>query len=304
MNKKMDIFKNFTEKLKKIKEKINRAKRKYILNRTCIYLGENTILTEIKFGRLIYLDSRDTSVSPHIIHSGIWEPWVTEFVCREVKNGDVVIDIGANCGYFTILCAHLVGAAGFVIAFEPQKRLSQLLGQSLAVNGFAGRTRVLPSAVGETKGNATLRHIGTDRGSSSLMPNFGCGEGDEVPVVSLDSALEALEDEENREIIPNFIKIDVEGFEYFVWKGMKDMLSKVKGPLVILLEFTPSRYRQLGQSPAEFLDALKAEGFVLSRLTSEAVEFPLSEQDLVDAQNIDGYLDLVARRPASSEGIR
>src|SRR6187431_1098616 len=71
--------------------------------RFCQYMGNNTLLTETYFGRKIYLDSEDLSLTPHIAYEGRWEPWVTEFFVREVGQGDVFIDIGANCGFFSIL---------------------------------------------------------------------------------------------------------------------------------------------------------------------------------------------------------
>jgi FkbM family methyltransferase len=268
--------------------------------RFCQYMGNNTLLTETYFGRKIYLDSEDLSLTPHIAYEGRWEPWVTEFFLREVRPGDVFIDIGANCGFFSILAAHLVGPTGFVVAFEPQKKLATLVSNSLMINGFDSYSRVQTVAVGEDVGEATLGHVGTLRGSASLTPGFGDGTtlSDQVKVRPLDLALADVAQSAGRPVVPTVMKIDVEGYEFSVWKGMKNVLAECRD-LTILLEFAPIRYGSLGQDGSDFVKAMVEEGFTLSVLQFDSTERALSSNTVEDIMQSDHCVDLILRRRAS-----
>jgi FkbM family methyltransferase len=263
-------------------------------------MGNKTLLTETDFGRKIYLDSEDLSLTPHIAYEGRWEPWVTEFFVREIGPGDVFVDIGANCGFFSILAAHLVGPQGFVIAFEPQQRLATLVRNSLMINGFDAYSRVETVAVGEEVGEATLGHVGTLRGSASLTPGFGDGitAGDQVRVRPLDHAISDISRSAGRPIVPTIMKVDVEGYEFSVWKGMKKVLSDCRD-LTILLEFAPVRYEGLGQKASDFVDEMIAEGFTLSVLRHDSTERPLSANTVEEIMQSDHCVDLVLRRRSS-----
>lgn len=268
--------------------------------RFCQYMGNNTLLTETDFGRKIYLDSEDLSLTPHIAYEGRWEPWVTEFFRREIKRGDVFIDIGANCGFFSILAAHLVGPQGFVIAFEPQNKLARLVGNSLMINGFDSYSRVETVAIGEAVGEAVLGHVGALRGSASLTPGFGDGTtaSDRVSVVPLDQAIAGIAHSAGRTLVPTIMKVDVEGYEYNVWKGMKKVLAD-RRDLTILLEFSPVRYEGMGQRPSDFVNEMVAEGFTLSVLGHDSRERPLASNTVEDIMQSDHCVDLILRRRSS-----
>jgi hypothetical protein len=93
------------------------------LRNTCLrqpqtYLGDHTLLMQTIFGHTMYLDSRDISLTPHLLRQGCWEPDVTRFFLRIVKPGMRVVEVGANVGYYTLLACSLVGPTGRVTAFE------------------------------------------------------------------------------------------------------------------------------------------------------------------------------------------
>ncbi|EKF18040.1 FkbM family methyltransferase [Nitratireductor pacificus] len=260
-------------------------------------MGNNTVLTETFFGSKIYVDSEDISLSPHIIKGGHWEPWVTEFLIRELRVGDVFLDIGANCGFFSLLASRLVKARGFVVAFEPQAKLAELLSNSLAVNGHADTSRVVAKAVGETAGTAHLGQVGNFRGSASLTPGFGEPHPDatDVSVVTLTEALHEIASETGRELRPTVIKIDVEGYEFNVWKGMQGVLDEA-GSMVILMEFSPIRYVDQGQDPHTFIKEMREKGFSLSRLNYQSMEEDFDDAFVDELIGNKGYFDLVMRR--------
>ena len=76
------------------------------------------LLIEVQNHRM-YLDTRDTGVAPHLIMNGVYEEFETQVFRSMVKPGMVVLDVGANIGYYTLIAADLVGEQGRVYAFEP-----------------------------------------------------------------------------------------------------------------------------------------------------------------------------------------
>ena len=84
-------------------------------------------------GNKLFLDKND---SLNLSINGIYEEFETDLVKKEIHKGDVVIDIGANIGYYTIMFAKLVGDSGKVIAFEPDPTNYELLKKNIEINGF------------------------------------------------------------------------------------------------------------------------------------------------------------------------
>lgn len=243
----------------------------------CTYVGDRTVLTETVFGRLIYVDSSDISISPHIMSKGYWEQHVTRFVTDNLHNGDSFIDVGANCGYFTILAAHIVGQDGFVLGIEPQQRLSQMAKKSLSINGFERFSRIENCAVSAEKAVMRLSYIGDYLGSASLI-SFGDKETayDIVKSEKLDDLVLRIESETGRQIRPSLIKIDAEGFEESIWSGARTILSG--SPLKVIMEFSPLKYRKIGVDPAAFLDRILSDGFAIHELLSDGKAIPISPE--------------------------
>jgi hypothetical protein len=87
-------------------------------------------------GSKMYVDSSDIGVAPFLLEWGFYEKYETALFKRLVKKGMVVVDIGANIGYYTLLAAHLVGDKGKVFAFEPDPNNYDLLCKNIEVNGY------------------------------------------------------------------------------------------------------------------------------------------------------------------------
>src|SRR6185436_6225769 len=104
---------------------------------------------------------------------GIYEPQETWLVSRLLRPGMTAVDVGANWGYFTLLCAHLVGATGRVLSLEPDPRVFELLQENLALNDLPHVTP-LPLAAAASCGTLTLDGYGpadTNRGVSRIHAN-------------------------------------------------------------------------------------------------------------------------------------
>lgn len=163
---------------------------------------------------------------------GVHEPETTAFFRRWLRAGDVVIDVGANVGYFTCIAAKLVGRRGAVHAFEPNPEVSALLRASISTNGFDGWVTCNANAVGRSSGSAPL-YIHPDpalTGWASLL-KYSWGSDERavpVPVVTLDQycAQKAI-------VRVRLLKIDIEGGEAELLRGASNLLRQVRPDAIV-----------------------------------------------------------------------
>ena len=156
------------------------------------------------------------------------EDEILRLVLPGLHRGDVFLDVGANIGIFTILAALLVGEKGKVMAFEPEAHNFALLEGNIGVNHLTN-VAAFKSALGEENSKGQLF---VDRPAASLMPSDQPpreGEATEsVEIVKGDDFLQA-----QGLPYPRIVKIDVEGFEYKVLRGLRATLSTPATELVI-----------------------------------------------------------------------
>ena len=231
---------------------------------------------------------------------GRWENWVSDYFYATIRPGDCFIDVGANCGFFSLLAAHLTGPDGLVLAVEPQLRLADLLRRSAAVNGFPPTLRVETVAVSDQAGAAVLGHVGDYLGSSSLLAGFGDGSrpGSEVTTTTLDSlASPIMERLAADPSLALHIKIDVEGFEPKVWGGMGRLLERAP-KLNLLIEFSAGRYKDLGVDPKGFLLRIREWGLQTMTLshTGDRADFGPDDVDRLLELGDGAFVDLIACR--------
>jgi len=201
-------------------------------------IDQYTILCRI-LGRFKFcVDSRDIGFSPHLILDGYWEMWCTEFMLRHVKNGHVVIDVGANLGYYTILLSDLVGPEGRVTAVEPSPRLAELCQHNIDLNGFRHTAKLRRQAASDTTG-ALLRFqaLISDPKNGHILPDTA---PDNTTAHVLDTTVETIRLDDLVEGPVDFIKIDVEGAEEQVWAGMQQLLHR-SPDVIVLMEFNTLR---------------------------------------------------------------
>jgi FkbM family methyltransferase len=261
------------------------ALRNTRLRQPLTYLGDHTLLVQTVFGHAMYLDSRDLSLTPHLLRQGYWEADTTRFFLRVVKPGMHVVDVGANVGYYTLLACSRVGPRGRVTAFEADPASAALARRSLAVNGYRDRAEIVPMAVIDAAGTATLHRLDVRHGDSSLF-NIAEEEfafpGDRVtditvPATSLDAHLDSGTP-------VDLIRMDIEGAEPLVFDGMRQTLER--NPRVqIILEFYPPSIRRSGRDGATFLNFVASLGFHIQRIGPGGWLRPVGE-DLAATQEL------------------
>ncbi|CAN5280247.1 FkbM family methyltransferase [soil metagenome] len=245
------------------------------------YLGDGTAVCRVLGRYRLFVDTQDVGLSTFLLLDGYWEMWVTEAMMHLVRPGMTVIDAGANLGYFTMLMADLVGTDGRVLAIEPNPDLVSRLRRSVSVNGYAARTAVHDCGLGDRQGNAGLI-VPAGEPKNGYLAATGIAGGVNVPLRRLDEIEGALD--------ADFIKIDVEGSEEAVWRGMTGIIARGR-PLTIVLEFTPGRYAD----PARFLDEILAAGFGLRIIDHRAGVVPISRAEVLAGPPADDQMLVLIR---------
>ena len=139
-----------------------------------------------------------------------------------VHPGQVMYDVGANVGFFTLLGSHLVGPSGKVIAFEPLPRNVELLRRHIAMNSLDNVT-VVAAAVGDTAGTALF-----NVSPSPSMGRLGSTGELSVEVTTLDLLVGRGEVPP-----PALIKMDIEGGESRALAGAAQTLARFR-PVLLL----------------------------------------------------------------------
>lgn len=237
------------------------------------YLGKHHALCRVLGTFLMYVDTIDRSLTPHLMLDGYWEMWVTQAIMSFVKPGMVCIDVGANYGYFTLLLAELVGERGSVAAYEPQRSVVEKLQANIELNGFAARARAERRAVSYDCMEGSLFTDSRWLGSASLN-DFGAEAQEKVPVVSLDR------DFFGREAPVDFVKIDVQGEEMQVLRGMQGILAR-SPKIAIAMEFTP------GVNARQDLEAIQGYGLKIATIGHDGIVRPIGLDEAARADTGD-----------------
>jgi FkbM family methyltransferase len=161
--------------------------------------------------------------------TGAVELPVQEALAALLRPGDLVLDVGANVGFLSVIAARLVGPAGRVVAFEPVPANARQVRRNARLNGIKN-IEVIPVAVGDHTGRARLvlaRFAGGAALREAGAPPDACGEID-VAITTLDDWLAA-----NGDRAPALVKIDVEGAEPAVLRGLAATLARAKPALLV-----------------------------------------------------------------------
>jgi FkbM family methyltransferase len=206
------------------------------------------------FGHLMQLDPSDTVIAQHLAETGCFEPFETKLVQDVVRPGSVVIDVGANIGYYTLQFAKLVGAKGHVYAFEPDPSNFRLLSKNVAVNGYANVT-CIQKAVSDCNGTTRLFKNEHNRGDHRI---YAAGSerrnAVEVETIRLDDFVEEIDQP------IDLLKFDIQGAEAIAFAGMTRLLNDNRN-LKIITEFWPRGLTLSGHDPRKFLEELIDRGF-------------------------------------------
>lgn len=196
-------------------------------------------------------------ISDSIRLTGVWEPELSQKLVSLARIGGVMVEVGANIGYFSLLWAGL-NENNQVYAFEPSPRNLDLLRSSINLNGLGQQIHVLPVAAGQ---GTSVAHF--DLGPEEQTGWGGivlASHGRTMPVVVV-----RLDDLFNQEI--DILKIDVEGADTWVLEGCERLLQEKKIRRIFYEQNKP-RLRALGLTEGQSEAFLEGLGYRVSPLTS------------------------------------
>jgi FkbM family methyltransferase len=211
------------------------------------------------------------------------------FLGERIEAGMVVLDIGANLGYYSRYFADLVGPTGRVYAFEPDPLSFQML-ERRAARARYRNLEVSPAALGDRQGRSVLRCSRVNRADNRLHASHGevPHESVEVPVTTLDAFCAARG---IRRV--DAIKMDVQGWEVAALAGMRETLARAR-PRWIFLEFSPEHLLGAGSSPESFWQALETAGYEPHVLNGEGRPSPVEDRAAFSRAYATGYTDIWA----------
>jgi FkbM family methyltransferase len=162
----------------------------------------------------------------HYLHGDV-EPAIQKILAERLKPGMVFYDLGANIGFFSLLAARLVGAAGQVFSFEPDPEIAGRLRRNIARNGFINAT-VVEAGIWSASGNVNFVAAdlsSPDRGVGRFVAGESAAAGIPTRCVALDDFIRGAP-------TPDAIKCDVEGAEIEVFRGAEKLLE-ARRPLIL-----------------------------------------------------------------------
>lgn len=212
-------------------------------------------------GKKIYTHtpSEDQAISLQLLSGKQLEEFEMGIMKKTIMPGDVVVDVGANIGSWSLLASESVTQVGKVFSFEPDPRNFIVFQKNIATRN-ASNIQAFATAVGNTTGHTFLyinpRNAGDHRCWSS---DVGRGKIC-VPMVQLDTFL-------NSKPI-NILKVDTQGYEVKVLQGAKQTI-KNSTRLTLFLEFWPLGLTMAGNSIVELEELLKEHRFKTFQIDEE-----------------------------------
>jgi FkbM family methyltransferase len=219
-----------------------------------MYPCSEEIVVSTIHGQKIVLDGRDLSVTPDLALRGYHE-WPEEaFVRRTLRGGDWFVDIGANCGTFSILAASLCGPLGRVLAFEPNPHIRRLLNKSSVMNWYHDRIQIFEFALGDAEENKLLSYrpycLGEVQISASEKPGdpFLSTGSLLLERKDIDVSIRRLDDLVPVNIPIKIMKIDAEGQEPTILDGSMRLLTERAFDFIIIkseIELAPRNWSKM-----------------------------------------------------------
>jgi len=230
------------------------------------------MLFEFDVNLKIYLYPND-GVARLTYYFGYHEPAIFRFLDSFLKSGMVYFDIGANIGLYSLFASKRVGKNGKIFSFEPQFETYNRFLQNIELNNFQN-IYAINKGVGDSDGSFTI--IQNEDSAKSYITK-SLSEENELPkveVINLDKFLT-----KNNLSKIDYLKIDVEGFEYNVLLGCYSLL-KNNPPKIIQIELYANFLKRNRTSISEVKTYLNSLGYVFFKLNAKEGKLYKSFQDL------------------------
>jgi len=189
-----------------------------------------------------------------------YEPVVHAAVVEDLVPGSVVFDVGAHVGVLTLAAALRVGPSGRVVAFEASAQTARTLRRHVEMNHFGDRVEVVEAVVCDHEGESEF-HVYRESMAASIAPGaleLSPEPTSEATVRTVVTAVTLDGTAQRLALRPDLVKIDVEGAELRVLKGMPSLLSDPR--VTVLCEIHPRQLEAHGGTVDEVAALLEATG--------------------------------------------
>jgi FkbM family methyltransferase len=234
-----------------------------------IHAGDNLIISRVD-DLIMAFPAEEWRLPVFQILEGELEPGLFALMKSTIREGMVVVDIGANVGTYTLLALRAIGASGKVISYEPTPRVFDILKNNVQINGFLETGRVDLRQKAASDGSQRRSRFFTS--SNSLMNSLfgedksaaGRVEVIEVDTVALDQDLADL---------PRIdvVKIDAEGAEPRILRGMRRIIER-SPEITLFIEFAPTHLIRAKVDMLDFLAEIRAQGFQIHEVVEPTGE--------------------------------
>jgi FkbM family methyltransferase len=193
------------------------------------------------------------AVQRSMFYRGLYEPYTSRMILEALPVGGTFLDIGANAGNFTLLAAAAVGPSGFVHAIEASPLNAQRLRADLEANGLTNRVALYEVGVADAIGTMRLQFAPgpSPHGMRYLDPGAAIG-GEVVSITTVDELLPDLH--------ADVVKVDVEGADLRVLRGMSKVLA-AHPPKLLIVEVEECLLQRFGDSTAELVAFMRQKGY-------------------------------------------
>lgn len=251
----------------------------YVINRFLLK-RPFLIATESKYGTRLKFKTEDV-VGRHIYKRGEYEKPLSDYISNYIlfKEGDVALDIGANIGWYSLLLSNVMPDNTVIYAFEPDPLNFKLLNNNIELNKRSNIVAVNCAVSNKNEIKKLYQYSNRNLGRHSLL-DINEGEYVEVEAVVLDDYILSKELDVSR---VKFIKIDVEGYEYFALSGASNVLNHVD---TVISEFVPRHMKKGGVDPKLLIDLLSEKGLV-SHVLRDGKLLPISVDELLSKEACD-----------------
>jgi FkbM family methyltransferase len=196
------------------------------------------------------------AIAQHLKSGKPWEPHFKTVIQHLVKEGDTVLDCGANFGYNAVIMGKQIGLSGRLFAFEPQRIINQQLSGNMILNNIYNAA-IVHAALGQEQGLTTMSPVPYDLDWVNIGDTSVGEGGDEVQIITLDMI----------DSQPNFIKMDVQGYELFALQGAEKTLKQSLPD--IFIEIEEHQLAKFNVTKEQLLNYIKSFGYRMFRIDNE-----------------------------------
>jgi FkbM family methyltransferase len=220
-------------------------------------------------------------MTPFIRTHGWWEREEAAWLRSVLRPGHVMVDCGANVGYFTLLGSSLVGPSGRVVALEPEPRNLSLLRRNVRRHRLRN-VEVVPAAAWSQRARLALRRNPDNAGDHQVRPEVA---GEMVDAVALDDVLDGRAD---------VVKIDTQGADHYVIAGLGRTLD-ASPHAQLLVEFWMDGMYERNLSAADVLAIYRGLGRPIGLLGDGGEVVPASDEQVLETARSrpDHWVNLV-----------